>query len=343
MYNKTELSAIVENLLGSGIDRFDFIEGGSNNILAKAGNRYVSFVVKVYFYDEQDRRDRLNVEYSILSFLWENGVRCIPEPIAVDWDKKIAIYRFIEGSKPDATTIKLEDVLCLSSLLHDMWDLRSVKRALELPVASDACFSLSDYMTTVENRFNKLHESIKDDNCGKAALQFLKNDFYNFFVEEQEKLNKNNDYSVSIPQSMRTLSPSDVGFINAIKTPQNKCIFFDFEYAGWDDPAKMIADVIHHPGVPIPDNCRQPFVEDALTWLGDSGEIASRLGAVIPAVGLKWCLIILNEFESVSRKRRKFARTEGYEEDIRWQQLEKAKLKLDQVKQGIVDNLLLLN
>ena len=42
------------------------------------------------------------------------------------------------------------------------------------------------------------------------------------------------------------LSPSDFGFHNVIKK-NKKLFFFDFEYAGMDDPVKLISDFICQP------------------------------------------------------------------------------------------------
>ena len=55
-----------------------------------------------------------------------------------------------------------------------------------------------------------------------------------------------------LDQQDRCLSPSDFGFHNALA--QGETVrFIDFEYAGWDDPAKTVCDFFHHPGVPVPD------------------------------------------------------------------------------------------
>ena len=37
------------------------------------------------------------------------------------------------------------------------------------------------------------------------------------------------------------ISPSDFGFHNALRTNTGP-VFFDFEFSGWDDPAKTIID-----------------------------------------------------------------------------------------------------
>ena len=50
----------------------------------------------------------------------------------------------------------------------------------------------------------------------------------------------------------RCVSPSDFGFHNALREPSGRLRFIDFEYAGWDDPAKLVCDFFCQPAVPAP-------------------------------------------------------------------------------------------
>src|SRR5690606_1492036 len=46
----------------------------------------------------------------------------------------------------------------------------------------------------------------------------------------------------------RLLSPSDFGFHNMLRRDDGSLAFIDFEYFGWDDPAKLAADFLLHAG-----------------------------------------------------------------------------------------------
>src|SRR5439155_21002106 len=58
-------------------------------------------------------------------------------------------------------------------------------------------------------------------------------------------------FEKEIAADQRTLSPSDFGFHNALRQADGRIIFLDFEYFGWDDPAKMIADFLLHPAMEL--------------------------------------------------------------------------------------------
>ena len=62
------------------------------------------------------------------------------------------------------------------------------------------------------------------------------------------------------------MSPSDFGFHNALATPGGRLVFIDFEYAGWDDPAKLANDFFCQPAVPVDARFYDDFVARAMTF-----------------------------------------------------------------------------
>jgi hypothetical protein len=87
----------------------------------------------------------------------------------------------------------------------------------------------------------------------------------------------------------RCVSPSDFGFHNAIRT-SNGIRFIDFEFAGWDDPAKTVTDFMLHP--------RVPTTKKGFTLLKSIAPplrkpVANRCMVIAPILRLKWICIIL--------------------------------------------------
>jgi hypothetical protein len=105
-----------------------------------------------------------------------------------------------------------------------------------------------------------------------------------------------------LPEDERILSPSDFGFHNALEDG-GTIRFFDFEYAGWDDPAKMVCDFFCQPRVPVPIAYWRDFTEGA----GLRADAIRRAELLLPAYRLKWCCILLNDFLPEGRARREFA------------------------------------
>lgn len=108
-------------------------------------------------------------------------------------------------------------------------------------------------------------------------------------------------------------------------------VFLDFEYFGWDDPVKMLSDFLLHPAMELTDELKRQFTAGVLRQCHRDRSLAERLVYLYPLYGLKWCLILLNEFLPEHFRRRQFAATLGDKDRVQEEQLAKARQKLQQV------------
>jgi len=104
------------------------------------------------------------------------------------------------------------------------------------------------------------------------------------------------DFDVELAQEWRSLVPSDFGFHNCLRRSDATLVFVDFEYFGWDDPVKLTADILLHPGRTLALPQRGRFRHAALQLYGSDPGFTSRFDAYLPLFGLRWVLIVLNEF-----------------------------------------------
>ena len=211
-----------------------------------------------------------------------------------------------------------------------------------LPVASEACFSPQAVAANIAQRLDRLR---KTKCSGPQYVElgiFLADEFEPLLDDALGWCNANLDetgtpFSCELPVENRTLSPSDFGFHNALNRAGGT-VFLDFEYFGWDDPAKTVSDFLLHPAMPLPEHLRRRFVGDFLTEFHDDGQLARRLPAVYPLFGLKWCLILLNEFIPESLHRREFSSGGDTDQaDLQYQQLAKARGMLARVAKEYQD------
>jgi hypothetical protein len=129
-----------------------------------------------------------------------------------------------------------------------------------------------------------------------------------------------------VPSAARCLSPSDFGFHNALLTADG-LKFFDFEYAGWDDPAKLCCDFFCQPQLPVALTHWELFVNGLAVALG-AKDLPARARLLVPAYQIKWCCIMLNEFLRGEQSRREFALGGGAAEERKRIQLDKAQAAL---------------
>ena len=72
--------------------------------------------------------------------------------------------------------------------------------------------------------------------------------------------------------------------------------FLDFEYFGWDDPAKLAADTILHPGMNLGSNLRHYTARKFHEIFAGDPDFTRRLSRSLPLYGLRWCMILLNVY-----------------------------------------------
>jgi hypothetical protein len=135
-----------------------------------------------------------------------------------------------------------------------------------------------------------------------------------------------------LPAAERTLSPSDFGFHNAMRCRNGEIVFLDFEYFGWDDPAKMVSDFLLHPAKTLSGKLKRSFVNLILSAFQSAAHLPQRMAIVYPLFGLKWSLILLNEFIPRQLDRRRFAGRKAFDRsELLLKQLDKSRSMLQRV------------
>jgi hypothetical protein len=314
------------------------LAGGANNVVARveAGGR--PLLAKLYFTHARDPRDRLGTEFGMLEFLWHNGVRCVPGPLRMSRAHNLGLYEFIVGERVTPGQVMAADVEQLVDLLATLWRLRTQPGAEKLPPASEAAFTVNGYWANVERRLTRVRAALAGRPEVAAVAEFVERELVpvagavrEFVSAKAAELGVGLD--AELPPAQRTLSPADHGFHNVLRRADGRLTFLDFEYAGWDDPAQVIANALLLPEVPLPAEHRVAFVSGLLARLDGAAGVRARLRLTYPMLALKWSLIMLNEFLPVGGERRDFAGANA--EARRAGQLEKARRQLEVVRESL--------
>jgi hypothetical protein len=139
------------------------------------------------------------------------------------------------------------------------------------------------------------------------------------------------DLNEELSMEERRVSPSDFGFHNAMVRENGSLCFVDFEYAGWDDPAKTVADFFCQPRVPVALAHVETMIEACLGASRDSRRARKRFELLFPLYRVKWCCIMLGEMLPVSARRRRFSMNAMDREARLTTQLEKARATLQKL------------
>lgn len=296
---------------------FDYtrLNGGANNRVFKLESEEIQLVVKEYFRHPDDPRDRLAAEYNFLKYSWSIGLRCTPEPLGADWEHGLGLYRFVKGiplNPEDVNTDRVEEAAQFIRMLNSE---TSKNIAGNLKPASEACFSPRQHLYLIERRILRLG-TVEDSHSNFVEFSnFVSNDLKpawrrvrNNFQEYVGTLGNRSDQEM--PVSQRIVSPSDFGFHNSLISSSRKLIFLDFEYAGWDDPAKLICDFFCQPQIPVSNDHFDLFVSTMLSDAENPESTIQRAKLIWPLYCLKWCCICLNEMLTDGKLRREFAGSE---------------------------------
>lgn len=284
---------------------------GGNNRSYRLRTTVGSYLAKEYFSHADDRRDRLGTEFAFSRYAASVAHGMAPAPVVSSGTARIAIYEFVEGRQFLAGEIGESQVAAAARFFVALNSCRSGMDAQGLPLASEAAFSIDGHLELVERRLVRL-SVIEAADAHDHAARLLIGDLRAFWqrlalaVREQARRLGQAPEAELLP-AQRCLSPSDFGFHNALQAADGSIVFLDFEYAGWDDPARMAADFFAQIAVPVPPVHLDPFLAACLAVFPGAADLSLRARLLRPVYQVKWCCIALAVFLPTSLARRLFA------------------------------------
>src|SRR5205085_11484733 len=218
----------------------------------------------------------------------DSGVRRLPRPLARDMENRLGLYEFIEGQQLLASEVSEDCVQQALDFYHEVNRHRTRTEATGLPLASEACFSLTEHLQCVTRRVRKFEEINVSSAVEKDAASFIRSELLpvtervkKFATARVGELGLSMDEPVA--HEDRRLSPSDFGFHNAIRPDvDDRLRFIDFEYAGWDDPANLVCDFFCQPAGPVSLIYLRMFTEAVVADLTQPEIHRQRIEVLLP-------------------------------------------------------------
>lgn len=301
--------------------------GGANNRVFRVESDKGRFALKFYPSISDDPRDRLGHEFAAFGFLAGRTVPGrVPRALAADRAAGAALYEWVEGAF--VAPHDVADVAAVVDLLGELH--RARPAASGIGPAIEPCLAPVDVLKRIEARMKPLERVAVAEPPLADMLEGIR-----LLVMELGSALDGVWAAQPLPGHALTLSPSDFGFHNALRRPDGRLTFIDFEYFGWDDPAKAVSDFLWHAGQRLNTAQRIAFAEGALGLYDESDpHFAERLAIVYPLHGLNWTLIVLNEFRPDRWERRRQAGQTGDWAEIKRRQLAKAERLMERVKRA---------
>ena len=314
------------------------IQGGGNNraFRVDAGER--RFFLKAYFQHPGDSRDRLGAEFGFSRFAWNHGLRALPEPLARDEENHLGLYEYIQGERLTPGAADAGRVREALDFFLEINHYRDTPDARQLPQASESCFSIDGHIDCVSRRVSRLQRIEDSRPLHRDAGAFAREELEPFWRSCVMHLRRQCEEESILSDMMlspgdRCISPSDFGYHNALVHADGRLRFLDFEYAGWDDPAKTVCDFFCQVAVPVPMDFFELFSGTAATIASNPEKLRERIRRLLPIYRVKWCCILLNDFLPAGSARRGFADGAADREDREREQLQKAVSALQRARQ----------
>ncbi len=301
----------VEKSFQSSLSSLQLLPSSGNNrifkIKMKNGQKYVA---KKYLQLKEDSRSRMQAEFEHLNALWKLGLRNIPKPFVREENR--AVYSLIEGMP--VKSVGKEEISSVLSFLSRISDASENLQSFPVLRGADSRSCLGDYIDQIEKRYDRIIIGAKNAEWEKEVSEFMKRrvlphkEFvFNKFYNSIGSLGWNDQRPFKENEQM--FCPSDLGFHNILANPKDKgeLFFLDFEYSGWDDPAKLLADFFHHVGQDVAWEHKWYLLDQFATHRKQDPDFLRRWEIVIDPIGLEWVLIILNVIDPNEMKRKRFA------------------------------------
>ncbi len=293
-WTESELYALAETVSSLRAVSLRWLARGGNSglveVITEGGNKYA-----LKLYPGRGGHDRLSSEFNSFELIRKQGLDCVPFPFQCHAGLNAAMFEWIDGdvvSDPDDE--QMRQALGFIRTLHG---LRTSPDFHAFHNASAAFLSGACFEEHLRTRFNSLIQlSPKFPELNNYLLNELLPIMEKIIEWTQSNWRIKPGYHESLPREAQTLSPSDFGFHNAIYRPDGQLVFLDFEYFGWDDPIKLIVDFYLHPGMDMNLDIKRQWLQGAVK-IYDPG-ILDRLNLAWPMIGISWCLILLNEYNS---------------------------------------------
>jgi hypothetical protein len=246
------------------------------------------------------------------------------------------LLSWIDGSAVgDISDADIDAAIGFLAAIHA---LRRTPWAAEQPAAAEACLSCHEIERQIDARLALLRSRNQDNQLIEFIEHFVTPQCASRVAEARAVLAAASlDFAAELPQEWQSLVPSDFGFHNSLRRGDGSLGFVDFEYFGWDDPVKLTADILLHPGRPLASSQRRRFRQAAIRLYGEDRTFERRLTAYLPLFGLRWVLILLNEFIPERWQRRVLAGDTTNWNEAKVRQLNHAREFLASLPQKVED------
>lgn len=329
---ETQMSALKTLLNCEQLEVLSLAAGGNSKVFCVQADGK-KWAIKSYPPYAPNQRDRLAAESTAYQFLNQHNVPSVPQYKLSCLTERMLIIDWIDGQIPSNDSISSYDIEQAVLFINEIAKLNHSAFAKELVPAAEACLSLDIILEQIDKRLARLQQYTANE---AELFTFLNAQFIPLYDKlKQAALIRYQQHGIAsnteLALTARSLIPADFGFHNSLRDSSGKLHFFDFDYFGWDDPVKLLADILWHPKMSLSIAQQTQFINGIAKVYQHDNQFLTRFESTFPLYGLRWALILLNEFIPAFWQNRQHAAVH--------QDLIQAKLKQLNMAKDLVDKI----
>jgi len=281
--------------LETSVDSLSPLYGGINNRVFSCGVEAQSpkhFVIKGY--SPKGLTDRMFAEVQFLRYAQRVAPSYVPKLLAEDEEYRCIVLEYLDGQPyTEGLSPSEQDVKHAASFFRLLNADQLLAKDYIKQQAAEGFLSLSEHLDNVSVRLKQLsteHLLIEFRTQANLLIRNILREF-EILADQTKVLIDKGQIQDAINIENCCVSPSDFGFHNAFRSA-DAVKFFDFEFAGWDDPAKTVVDFSLQPRMPVTTDLAKLFFQIAVPNGGE--QLRARSAVLGPILRLKWLCIMLS-------------------------------------------------
>jgi len=322
---------VLSRLLTESPKEIRSVSGGANNRVWEVKTLQGKYLLKEYFRSPEDSRDRFTSEKAFYTHAQHKAPGKVPQVQAWDPEGEAGLFFWLEGRKLtdlEVTGARVQEALEFFAALNRA----PLPAPSDLPAAAEAAWTVYEHLNLVSRRIDQLQQISGTDSEAQEARHLAQEKVIPAWQRILKITNREwPEKGRGTHRATACVSPSDFGFHNSLLVGDGRLRFFDFEYAGWDDPAKMAADFFCQPRIPAPASEFPRVVALLAELFPQDAEVADRATSLWPVYRMKWICIMLNEFLPAGKTRRGFSLGEEAQVELRRQRIQAVRSSIKKV------------
>jgi len=294
-FNLDLLKDEIEAHLGGPAIALEEIKAGGNGCLFRVDLADGRQVVAKYY--QNDDRNRLGHEFTGLAFLNEQNFEDVPKAYFANPAEQVGVYSFEPGETRSPDQYTDEQLRAMADFLVRVHQYRPADVHQPLMNSLLPCFSWPDYAHNIQHRLDHFQEALAMGTLAPEVTRRTRQLGLDTLVPRliqrvMDSMSADERDWVLAPEHHR-LSPIDFGPHNILIQSGGKLCFIDFEYFGWDDPLRVVADCVTHDQMQSAGSRRQIIVDRYLERVGLPEQELARMPRVIELMNIEWIAVFL--------------------------------------------------